>query len=122
MFQSKDHFKKAIRYCRMFFYCIPLLFAGGVLCGCGGVQEKKFSLGETPWRHLEPLRLVGGISVENRKINYHVLGTGDDVVFVVIFLSINQGDFKTISQNTGKFLVRIESDTLDLFTFEGCFF
>lgn len=90
MFQSKDHFKKAIRYCRMFFYCIPLLFAGGVLCGCEGVQEKKFSLGETPWRHLEPLRLVGGISVENRKINYHVLGTGDDVVFVLASIHGNE--------------------------------
>lgn len=89
MFRSKNNFK-AGRYCRIIIYCILVLFAGCILCGCEATQEKGFSLGKTPPRHLEPLCLVGGVSVENRKVNYHVLGTGDDVVFVLASIHGNE--------------------------------
>jgi len=77
-------------YRQVSLYWVAAALTAFVFCGCESKQIREYSLGQRPWRHLEPLQLVGGISVESRNVNYHLLGTGEDVVFVLASIHGNE--------------------------------
>lgn len=70
---------------------ITVLVAG--LCGCEDTVRVKgeFILGPSPDRTVEPpTTFTAGYSVERRKIEYSVLGSGSDVIFIIATIHGNE--------------------------------
>jgi protein MpaA len=73
-------------------FIVAVLMAG--LFGCDAPKKAKFVIGHSPIKRVRKVRVVdtftAGYSVENRKIEYSVLGTGDDVTFIIATIHGNE--------------------------------
>ena len=73
-------------------FIFVVLMAG--LFGCGPQEKPKFIIGPRPVRTVRAVQTVdtftAGYSVEKRKIDYSVLGTGDDVVLLIATIHGNE--------------------------------
>lgn len=77
---------------------IILLLAAG-FCGCES-ERRGFSVGPSPERKIDPVKTyTAGYSVENRKIDCTVLGSGQDVIMIIGTIHGNENAGTPIARN-----------------------
>jgi protein MpaA len=74
----------------VFTFIAAAFFIG--LCGCEAERKERFVIGPSPFRSIDekPTTFIAGRSVQGRKIEYSVLGTGDDVTFIIATIHGNE--------------------------------
>jgi protein MpaA len=94
MLKNKSHKSGLLkkRTLNIFIILMTITFIAG-LCGCDQPVNNEFTLGASPDRTVKPPLLTtftAGFSVENRKIEYSILGSGPDVIFVIATIHGNE--------------------------------
>lgn len=84
-------------------FIIALLAAG--LCGCEAEKKTEFIVGPSPVKRIETrTSFSAGYSVENRMIDYSVLGTGEDVILIIATIHGNESAGTPIARGMIRFL------------------